>query len=226
MPHTANRTHSPAHSSPSDDENTLPQALSLSASKEALIKVSETTIFAINTHRLSEIARQHQAGKNALSKENEDLRRKLADISNNKDDETDENNGVDTAHRSKRQRTRNPTPIGSESDDENQDDTSTGQAEDEFVNNIGHKFCIIYAPWVHKGADIFKIKFDDIYDATERFEDDDNKVQGQLQEIVGLLKEQLSQDIILSQKWVRREVRGFLFLLTECASDYSYLYSL
>jgi hypothetical protein len=48
------------------------------------------------------------------------------------------------------------------------------------------------------------------YDATERFKDDNNKFQGQLQEIIGLLKEQLSQETILSQKWVRREVRDFI----------------
>jgi hypothetical protein len=212
MPHTASHTNTgspgPSNLSPSDDENT--PLLSLSASKEALIKVSETTIFTINTESydcVSEVARQHQAGRNALSQENEDLRRKLANITNN--DESDENHGTGTPgpHRSKRQRTRNRTPTGS--DDDTQDDTSTSQleAEDEFVKNIGHKFCIIYAPWVHKGADIFKIKFDDTYDGTERFENDDNKVQGQLQEIVGLLEEKLSQEIILGQKWARREVR-------------------
>lgn len=151
-----------------------------------------------------EIARHNQAGKNALSQENEALRRKLADISNDNEDEDNEDHGLGTAHLSKRRRIRNPTPTGS--DDEIQDDTSSGQAEDEFVNNIGHKFCIIYALWVRKGADIFKIKFDNTYDATERFENDDNKVQGQLREIVGLLQEQLSQETILSQKWVRREV--------------------
>jgi hypothetical protein len=67
----------------------------------------------------------------------------------------------------------------------------------------------MYAPWVHNGSDIFKYKFNDTYDATERFENDNTKIQGQLQEIVGLLEERLSQDTILSQKWVRREVRGF-----------------
>ena len=72
---------------------------------------------------------------------------------------------------------------------------------------MGHKFCIIYASWVYNGADIFKIKFDDAYDATERFKDDNNKFQGQLQETIGLLKDQLSQETVLSQKWVRREVR-------------------
>jgi hypothetical protein len=103
-----------------------------------------------------------------------------------------------------------PTPTGS--DDETQD---AGQAEDEFISNIGHKFCILYAPWVRKGQDIFKLKLDDAYDTSERFENDDNKVQGQLHEMVGLLKDQLTQDTILSQKWVRREVRGLLHLFRE-----------
>jgi len=149
-----------------------------------------------------EIARQHQARKNTLSQENEALRRKLADISNDNDNDVDHSEG--SAHRSKRQRTRNPTPT--DSDNETLGDTGAGQAEDEFVNNVGHKFCIIYALWVRKGADIFKLKLDDTYDPSQRFENDDNKVQGQLQEIVGLLRERLDQDAILHQKWVRREV--------------------
>ena len=158
--------------------------------------------------RVSEIARHNQAAKNSLSQENEALRRKLADISNDNNDKNNEDPGTGTTHRSKRRKTRNPTPT---SDDEAQDDTGAGQLEDEFVSNMGHKFCVIYAPWVYKGADIFKIKFDDTYDATERFEDDNNRFQGQLHEIVGLLREQLSQETILSQKWVRREVRDFFF---------------
>jgi len=154
-----------------------------------------------------EIARQHQAGKNALSQENEALRRKLADISNDDDDENNNNNGKHTLHRLKRQRTHNVSPTTS--DDETVDDASRAQpVEDEFVNNMGHKFCIIYTLWVHKGVDIFKIKFDDAYDSTERFENDDTITQGQLQEIVHLLKEQLSHDATLGQKWVCWQVWG------------------
>ncbi|KAF8256892.1 hypothetical protein EI94DRAFT_1832535 [Lactarius quietus] len=184
MPPNTICNRSSSHTLPSDDENT--PTLNLNTSKEVLIK----------------IARQHQAGKNALSQENEALRRKLADISNDNYDENNEGHSGGSAHQSKRQRTHNPTPTGS--DDEIEADTNA-QAEDEFVNSIGHKFCIICAPWVRKGTDIFKIKFDNTYDVTERFENDNNKVRGQLEEIVGLLKEQLNQDTILCQKWVRRE---------------------
>ena len=112
-----------------------------------------------------------------------------------------------TTHRSKRRRTQrahNSTVTGS--DDETQGSNGQADSEEGFVNNIGHKFFIIYAPWVHNGVDIFKIKFNDTYDATERFENEGNKVQGQLHEIIGLLEEQLSQEVILGQKWVRREV--------------------
>jgi hypothetical protein len=73
---------------------------------------------------------------------------------------------------------------------------------------VGHNLCVIYAPGVYKGANIFKIKFHDTYDATERLKDD-NMFQGLLQEIVGLLKEELSQEAILSPKWVRSEARNF-----------------
>jgi len=133
--------------------------------------------------------------------ENEAPRRKLADIS----DENDENPGTGTTHGSKRKRPATLHP---------QDLTTklrmipacTGQLEDAFVGNMGHRFCM---PWVYEGVDIPKTKFDDTYDATERFMDD-NKFQGKLQAIVGLLKDQLSQETILSQKWVCREVREFL----------------
>ena len=190
MPQTANRIHSPSHSPPSDDENTPP--LSLDASKEALIKVSMVTIF-VNTEScdcILEIARRNQAAKNSLTQENEALYCKLADISNVNDDKNNENPGTGTTHQSKRRKTHNPTPTGS--DDEAQDDTDTGQLKDEFISNMGHKFCVIYAPRVYKGADIFKIKFNNMYDAAERFEDDNNRFQDQLHEIVGLLKEQLT----------------------------------
>ena len=134
--------------------------------------------------------------------ENDALRRKLSDIS----DENDENPGTGTMHRSKCKRPATLHP---------QDLTTklrmipacTGQLEDVFVGNMGHRFCMPCQ--LYKGIDIFKIKFDDTYDATERFMDDNNKFQGKLQAIVGLLKDQLSQETILSQKWVRREVREF-----------------
>jgi hypothetical protein len=167
-----------------------------------VIPFLQVAILAQSCDRVSEIARQYQAGTNALNEENQILRCNLANLSN--DNESDSNKSHDSVvHRSKRQRTRYLTP--DDNDGEILDDTQN-QCEDEFVNGIGHKFSIIHALWVHNGADIFKAKVDDTYDITKRFENDNNKRQGQLQEIIGLLKEQLNPDVVLHQKWVRREV--------------------
>ena len=163
----------------------------------------QVAIRAQSCDRVSEIARQYQAQKNALSKENDNLHRNLANVSNDDLDNSNGNNSHESAHRSKRQRTqvtRNSTPT--DLDDETLDDAHY----DEIVSNLGHKFCIIYSLWVHNGGDIFMVKVDDTYDATERFENERNKLQGQLQEIIGLLEERLDPDIVLHQKWVRREV--------------------
>jgi len=117
-------------------------------------------------NRVLEISRQHQARRNTLSQENKALRRKLAYISNDNDNDGDHSEG--SAHRSKRQRTA-----------------------------ILHPLTLIMKmkPWttpaqvrptrrmssstmqdVRKGTDIFKMKLDDTYDSSQRFENDDNKV--------------------------------------------------
>jgi hypothetical protein len=169
MPHTTNRTHSPSHSPCSDDENTPPQSLDGGPNQG------------------ERGANRTESCDRVWSQENEALRRKLADIYNHNDDENIETPGMGTTHWSKCQKTRNPTlPTGS--DDEAQDDTSTGT----FVSNMGHNLCVIYEPGVYKGANIFKIKFHDTYDATERFKDD-NKFQGLLQKSSAFSKRSLAR---------------------------------
>ena len=162
--------------------------------------------------RVLEIARRFQARNNTLNQENQALCLKLPDgLSSDNDNGS---NGDGAARRLKRRRTRYLTPGGS--DDgifENESAHAEARVEDEFVNSAGHKFCIIYGLWVYRGADLFVTRLDETYDANERFENDGNKAQGQLQEILGLLKGRLDQDTILNHKWVRREVREFRFLL-------------
>lgn len=199
----------------SDDKNV--PSLSLDTSKEVLIKVSILThcLDGKSCDHVLEIAQQNQAHKNMLNQENQALHHKLADISNSNDNNNDNDASPreGSTYKLKHQRTHNP--LSTNSDNKSLDNTSAGQAEDEFVNNTGHKFCILYALWVHMGIDIFKVKLDDTYNLTQRFKNDGNKVQGQLQEIVSLLQEQLNQNDILHQKWVHREVQGFLiFSLT------------
>ena len=125
------------------------------------------------------------------------LRRKLGDVTNNSEE--------DTPHKSKRLKihARLPSP-GSEDEEVEQG----SRADDTFVYQAGHKFFLIYGPWIHLGEDVFKTEFDEAYTETERFENDESKAQGQLQEILSLLQGKFEHDV-LQQRWAQRAVRYF-----------------
>jgi hypothetical protein len=57
---------------------------------------------------------------------------------------------------------------------------------------------------------MFETEFDETYTEDERFENDENKAQGQLQEILGLLQGKFEHDV-LGQKWAQRAVRYFFY---------------
>jgi hypothetical protein len=125
------------------------------------------------------------------------LSRKLADITNDEDD--------DSNHRPKRRRTcHDSPPVGS---DEEGVDTSN-RADEHFVYQTGHKFFLLCAPWVRSGDDLFDTTVDEHYDATERFENDKNKSQGQLKDILDLLQVKFQRQA-LNQRWLRRQVSSF-----------------
>jgi hypothetical protein len=119
------------------------------------------------------------------------LRRKLGDVTN------------DTPHQTKRRKThaRSASP---DSEDEGVERSS--RADDTFVYQAGHKFFLVYCPWIHLGEDMFDTEFDEAHNATERFENDESKVQGQLQEIWSLLQGKFERDV-LRQRWAHRAVR-------------------
>jgi hypothetical protein len=127
------------------------------------------------------------------------LRRKLSDITNNTIEET--------PHKSKwpKLHARIQSP-GHEDDHVEQG----SRADDTFVYQAGHKFFLIYAPWIHLGEDMFEIELDEAYTENERFENDENKAQGQLQEILSLIYGKFQHDV-LQQKWAQRAVRYFFF---------------
>lgn len=124
------------------------------------------------------------------------LRRKLGDITN-------DDNETQTPKKSKRPRIGSPSP-GSEDEDVG------NRGDDTFVYHAGHKFFLIHGPWIHLGEDLFETKFDEAYNAAERFENDENKAQGQLQEVWSLLSGKFER-VALQQKWVHRAVRYFFF---------------
>jgi hypothetical protein len=126
------------------------------------------------------------------------LRRKLGDVTNNSEE---------VAPHKKRSKTRARLPSpGSEDDDVQQG----SRADDTFVYQSGHKFFLIYGPWIHLGEDMFETEFDEAYMETERFENDESKTQGQLQEIWSLLQGKFEREV-LQQKWAQRAVRCFFF---------------
>ncbi len=125
------------------------------------------------------------------------LRRKLGDVTNNDKEST---------HKSKRPRIRRHSSSGGSEDE----DEEVSRADDIFVYQAGHKFFLVYGPWIHLGEDIFDTTFDEAYNAAERFENNESKDQGQLQEIWMLLHGRFEHEA-LQQKWLRRAVRYSFF---------------
>jgi hypothetical protein len=77
---------------------------------------------------------------------------KLGDATNNSEE--------DTPHKSKRPKIHPclPSP-GSEDKDVEQG----SRADNTFVYQAGHKFFLIYSPWIRLGEDMFKTEFDKAY---------------------------------------------------------------
>lgn len=149
-----------------------------------------------------EIAQQYEVDKNTAQAELNRLSRKLADITN-----VDDANSI---HRPKRRRTRESPPV---SDEDVATSTGSRHGTDErFVFQVGHKFSLVHALWLRSVDDLFNTKFDEHYDAAERFQNDKNKIQGQLKEILNLLQVRFQQpEQVMNQKWFRRQV-GFIHI--------------
>lgn len=156
-----------------------------------------------------EIARQYEVDKNIAQAELRRLNRRLDDITNDTVTASDDNNS--SSHRSKRRRTqRHKSPQDLEDEDNTLADTCNHAGDEHFVYQAGHKFFLVYAPWIHSGEDLFDIKVDEEYDAAERFENDKTKSQGQLYEILDLLQGKFQQQA-LHQRWLRRQVSSIIF---------------
>jgi len=127
------------------------------------------------------------------------LRRKLSDVTNNSEE--------NSPHKSKRPRTRGRSASPGSEDE----DTERGsRADDTFVYQAGHKFFLTYSPWIRLQEGMFETELNEAYTETERFENDESKVQGQLQEIWSLLHEKFECDV-LRQRWAQRAVRHSFF---------------
>jgi hypothetical protein len=127
----------------------------------------------------------YELEKNNTEAELKTLRRKLGDVTNNSEE--------NSSHKSKRPRTRGRSASPGSEDE----DTERGsRADDTFVYQAGHKFFLTYSPWIRLGEDMFEIEFNEAYTETERFENDETKAQGQLQEIWSLLHEKFERNVL------------------------------
>ncbi len=80
-----------------------------------------------------------------------------------------------------------------------------------FVVQAGHKFCITCGPWLHSGALIFRLDWNEDYNIAERAENEESKCQAQLREIWEFLQAKFElQD--LKQTWVAKAVCVFFLL--------------
>ena len=118
----------------------------------------------------------------------QELRRKLADISNQNDQEDDPE-----APLLKRSWTNEP----GEPDPEAQ------------VISAGHQFVILYSPWLRLGEETFKVEYNAEVDEAEHFENGNNKVQGQVHEIIKILGTCLASEMS-SETWIAKAVGTLL----------------
>ena len=131
------------------------------------------------------------------------LSRKLADITN------DDNDDGGSGHGKKRRKARHGSP-SADPDDSDDDKETINRADEQLVFQAGHKFFLLYGPWIHSGDGLFETNIDGSYNPSERFENDQNKSQGQLKEILNLLQAKFQP--YMHQRWLRRQVSGdFLF---------------
>ena len=112
------------------------------------------------------------------------MRRKLADITNQEEDDNGE--ALEA-----------PPPKRSRTSDENDEETQ--------VTSAGHRFVILYSLWLRHGEATFKVECDPESDEAERFESTDNKIQGEVQEINIVLGARLSSEMS-SEPWIAKAV--------------------
>jgi hypothetical protein len=122
--------------------------------------------------------------------EAQELRRKLADITNQEDEEALDPEVPPT------KRTRTNSEL---------EDPETKNEEIQAIN-AGHQFVMLYSPWLRSPEETFRAEYIQDFNEAERFENNENKVQAQLREIMKILGSQLSSEIS-SETWISKAVR-------------------
>jgi hypothetical protein len=94
--------------------------------------------------------------------------------------------------------------LQSDDDDDDDDDDSSPSTKIKTVERYARKHTIMTLLWHHDDRKIFATALDNDYNPLERFENEDNKKQGQLRDILASLPEEY-QDI--TKSWIKTAVR-------------------
>lgn len=77
---------------------------------------------------------------------------------------------------------------------------------------------MLYSPWLRHGEETFKVEYDSEVDEAERFENSDNRVQGQIHEIVKVLGPRLASEMS-SETWIGKVVSTLNGVTSESKSN-------
>ncbi|PPQ93016.1 hypothetical protein CVT25_006096 [Psilocybe cyanescens] len=166
----------------------------------------DTLSITTSPSKLVKVAHHFELKKNNAQAEAQELQQKLTDITNWDEDGSDtespplkqnitnqEEDGSDTE---------SPPPKRSRTNNE-ESGNYKGETEKTQVINAGHQFVILYSLWLWLGAGTFKVEYDPNSNEAKHFENEDSRVQGQLQEIKQVLGPHLFSKIS-SEAWIAK----------------------
>jgi hypothetical protein len=92
-------------------------------------------------------------------------------------------------------------------------------ADTEEVSMVAKMFTIMNLFWLHDEQKTFRTRVDEQYDHLQRFENLENKIQGQISDILDVLPSRYA-DILYNNAWLSQTVSSVLLILL-CASTCS-----
>jgi len=92
-------------------------------------------------------------------------------------------------------------------------------ADTEEVSMVAKMFTIMNLFWLHDEQKTFRTRVDEQYDDLQRFENLENKIQGQISDILDVLPSRYA-DILYNNAWLSQTVSSVLLIFL-CASTFS-----
>jgi hypothetical protein len=140
-------------------------------------------------HYTIQAVRHEQRRVNEAHAGNDELRRQLADVSNQRT--------------GKRKRRFTEDSDGNESDQESEEEEKSNKFK--RVESLGRKHTIMMTLWVNNDRKIFSTLPNDSYNPLERFENVENKKQGQLRDLLCTLPMEY-HEVAFEKEWITHAV--------------------